>query len=70
MSKLTFPAYPFEAARDIASQIPVVERGPAERGEPFELVPGAGELEVIPELSRRKGLPGNDMVIGPAASVL
>ncbi len=36
---------PLEAARDIASQIPVVEGGPAKRGEPHELVPGAGELE-------------------------
>jgi hypothetical protein len=25
---------------DIASQIPVVEGGPAQRGEPHELVPG------------------------------
>ncbi len=32
----------------VASQIPVVEGGPAERGEPHELVPGAGELEAIP----------------------
>jgi hypothetical protein len=32
----------------IASQIPVVEGGPAKRGEPHELVPGVGELEAIP----------------------
>jgi hypothetical protein len=35
----------------------VVEGGPAERGEPFKLVPGAGELEGIPEHSRRVGTP-------------
>jgi hypothetical protein len=33
------------AAMDIASKIPVVEGGPAKRGEPHELVPGVGELE-------------------------
>jgi hypothetical protein len=48
---------PLKAARDIASQIPVVEGGPAERGEPYELVPGVGELEGIPEHSRREDFP-------------
>jgi hypothetical protein len=48
---------PLEAARDIPSRIPVVEGGPAERGEPYELVPGAGELEGIPEHSRREESP-------------
>ena len=38
-----------------ASQIPVVEGGPAERGEPLELVPGVGELEAIPEPTEREG---------------
>ena len=32
----------------VASKIPVVEGEPAKRGEPHELVPGAGELEAIP----------------------
>ena len=32
---------------DVATKIPVVEGGPATRGEPNELVPGAGELEAI-----------------------
>jgi hypothetical protein len=32
----------------VASQIPVAEGGPAQRGEPTELVPGVGELEAIP----------------------
>jgi hypothetical protein len=35
-----FRRFPLEAVRDIASQIPVVEGGPAKRGEPHELVPG------------------------------
>jgi hypothetical protein len=54
-----FPLFwiPLEAARDIASRIPVVEGGPAERGEPYELVPGTGELEAIPEHCRREGSP-------------
>ena len=39
---------------DIASKIPVVEGGPAKRGEPHNLVPGVGELEAIPEPSRRE----------------
>jgi hypothetical protein len=34
---------------DIALKIPVVEGGPAQRGEPQELVPGVGELEAISE---------------------
>jgi hypothetical protein len=37
-----------------AQKIPVVEGGPAERGEPNELVPGVGELEAIPEHSRKE----------------
>ena len=40
---------------EFASQIPVVEGGPAERGEPHELVPGVGELEAIPEPTEREG---------------
>jgi hypothetical protein len=35
-----FPGFPLAAAMDVASQIPVVEGGPAKRGEPHELVPG------------------------------
>jgi hypothetical protein len=56
---LPSPGLPLEAARDIASQIPVVEGGPAQRGEPHELVPGAGELEAMPEHSRRVGPHGS-----------
>ena len=35
----------------------MVEGGPAERGEPYELVPGAGELEAIPEPNREGDFP-------------
>jgi hypothetical protein len=43
---------------DVASKIPVVEGGPAQRGEPNELVPGGpGSQRRYPEQSRRGGLP-------------
>jgi hypothetical protein len=40
MKLFPFPGVPLEVAMDVASRIPVVEGGPAERGEPNELVPG------------------------------
>ncbi len=32
----------------VASTIPVLEGGPAQRGEPCNWFPGAGEIEAIP----------------------
>ena len=39
------------------AKIPVVEGGPAKRGEPPELVPGGRGAGSIPERSRKRGSP-------------
>jgi hypothetical protein len=62
MSKTNWIECPFKAVREFGSTIPVRGGGPAQRGEPDDWFPGAGELESIPEQGRRKGISLSSML--------